>query len=705
VSAADGADAPPRSRCRAWSGRLWWAALILVGTLAVITAGLLRPGGSIQADRTEHVPQGSLAALPALEPGAGLEQRFEADADGLSQVSVRFGTYARTGTGTVVVRLDTAEGEPVAAATIPRERLRDAVIMSVAEMAPRAGSAGRSYRLRISLSADTSSAVTLFGLAPTDTEPAARRTDDQPATLAIEVHTDYGHDRFALDQVGTALRRMGEYGPFWRRGLFVALLALGSVALLAGVALAPRRRGLALLLVFVVVKGVLWSVIIPPMMGPDEGAHVAYAQFMAVDHAIPKRDAPRGTADTYSEQLRAAAGIFHSHDLPRSDRADYDAASVTDARPRLGDAGGRDESNGTGPAAGYSPVYYAIPTLIYAVTPGGLDVQVGAMRLWSVALGAVAVLFAVYLGRLLFPVRESAALLLGAGVALHPMLSQQTAVVNNDALTIAAGAACAYYAVALIGRDRSRWVPAFAGLAFGLGLLAKPLGIAFAPAIFVAWVIGRRRGCRGGVVATYGLWVVFAAAFGYAGVGIQDTPGAGGRGLRDFLHLVRFDNFALLRLKWIDQFWGDFGWVNTPYPAVVHGVLVGAVLVAAVLVVAWGVVFVRDLVLARQGRGPLLDPVAADLAAATAVCVLILAATLAELHLVMYEWYVRAGDLAFIQGRYALMVVPVVLVLPVLALRRLVPRLTPLVPLGTVAAAMGLLNFIAIGLIVERFYL
>ncbi len=269
--------------------------LILVGILAVIIAGLLRPGGSVQADRTEHVPPGTLVPLPAFEPGSGLEQSFVADADGLSQVSVRFGTYARTGTGTVVVRLDTAEGEPVAAATIPRQRLRDAVIMSVAKMAPQPGSAGRTYRLRISFSADTSGPVTLFGQAPTDTEPAARRTDDQPAELAIEVHTDYGRDRFAFAQIGTALRRIGAYGPFWRRGASVVLLALGAIALLVGVALVPRRRGLVLLLAFVVVKGVLWSVIIPPMLGPDEGAHVAYAQFMAVDHAIPKRDAPRGT--------------------------------------------------------------------------------------------------------------------------------------------------------------------------------------------------------------------------------------------------------------------------------------------------------------------------------------------------------------------------------------------------------------------------
>ncbi len=83
-----------------------WAVLILVGTLPVMIAALLRPGGSVQADQHRaRRPLGTLVPLPAFEPGSGLEQSFVADADGLSQVSVRFGTYARSGTGTVVVRL------------------------------------------------------------------------------------------------------------------------------------------------------------------------------------------------------------------------------------------------------------------------------------------------------------------------------------------------------------------------------------------------------------------------------------------------------------------------------------------------------------------------------------------------------------------------------------------------------------------------
>ena len=697
------------------SHRWRWALLILVGIVAVVGAVLIRPGGSVQADQTEHAGLLESKALPGFTAGQGIEQSFVADADGLSQVSVRFGTYQVKGTGTVVVQLLTAEGTPVAVSLIPVPRVKDAELMSVATMAPQVDSSGQRYRLQVSLSADASDPITMFAVAPTATEPAATRTDGQPAALAIELHTDYGRDAFAAGQIGTALHRIGEYGPFWRRGAFVVLLALGAAALLVGIALVPRRRGLLLLLIFVVVKGVLWSVLIPPLLGVDEGAHVAYAQYLAIDHAIPKRGSPSGELGIYSEQLSAASRIFHQGDVARSDRADYGDAAADDHQI-LDDTASQEHSNGGGPAAGYTPAYYVVPALIYLVTPGGLDVKLGAMRLWSVLLGAVAVYFAVRMARLLFEGRESVALLLGAAVALHPMFSQQTAVINNDAGTIAAGAACGFLAVLLTARQRSRWIPAAAGLAFGIGLLTKPLGMAFAPALLLGWIVGRRRGCRpapwwweavtaaGGVLATYGVWFVYSAAFGYAGVGLQDqTPGL--RTIRDFLHLMKDHSFKAVRANWIDQFWGNFGWINTPFPDVVHGVMVGAVLIGAAIVIIWALVFARDVFVGWRGRGPMLDPVRADLAWGTAVCFLVVAATLGELYVLMYEWYVRVGDLNFIQGRYALMTVPVVLVLPVVVLRRLVPKLSPLIPMGVVATSMGVLNVIAMGLIIERFYL
>ncbi len=583
MTAPLGTVAPARAEPEADDGsgesehRWRWALLIALGAVLVLTAVLVRPGGSVQADQTEHLSLLDTKPLPAFSPGHGVEQSFVADADGLSQISVRFGTYQIKGTGTVVVRLLNDDGTPVAVSVLPVPRIRDADLMSVIRMAPVGDSNGRTYRLQVSLSEDASDPLTLFAVAPTPTEPAARRTDGQPALLAVELHTDYGSSPRAYDQLGTALRRIGDYGPFWHRGAFVVLLAVGAVALLAGIALVPRRKGLYLLLAFVVVKGVLWSVLIPPLLGVDEGAHVAYAQFLAIDHAIPKRGSPQGELGIYSEELTAATRIFHQGDVARSDRADYGAAAEAD-RQTLDDTAGQEHANGDSPAAGYTPAYYAVPALIYLATPGGLDVKLAAMRLWSVALGAVTVYFAVRMARLLFAGRESAALLLGAAVALQPMLSQQTSIINNDAGTIAAGAACAYLAVLLTARERSRWVPAAAGFAFGMGLLMKPLGVAFAPALFLAWIVGRRRGCRpaswwwealtaaAGVVLTYGVWFVFSAAFGYAGVGLQDqTPGRAGAARLFYDHLADH-GFKAVRANWIDQFWGNFGWINTPVP-------------------------------------------------------------------------------------------------------------------------------------------
>ena len=79
--------------------------------------------------------------------------------------------------------------------------------------------------------------------------------------------------------------------------------------------------------------------------------------------------------------------------------------------------------------------------------------------------------------------------------------------------------------------------------------------------------------------------------------------------------------------------------------------------------------------------------------------------TLTQLYVVLYQYFHRVGSAVLISGRYALMVAPAVLVLPVLALRRLAPRLPPLVPMTIIAASMAVLNVIGFGLLVERYYL
>jgi 4-amino-4-deoxy-L-arabinose transferase-like glycosyltransferase len=335
------------------------------------------------------------------------------------------------------------------------------------------------------------------------------------------------------------------------------------------------------------------------------------------------------------------------------------------------------------------------------------------MRLWSVALGSLTVIGAVLIGRRLFPGRESLALLLGAAIALLPMLSQQTAIVNNDALVIAGGAWCLVAAIELTRPQRWRWLPLASGFVLGVAILGKPQALVWAPVLAIGWAIGGWRAGRAqrwlfdagtavaGVVLSYGPWLVASKAFDYPGVGI--APGEVGphRGLVDFLHVLSENQFLAVRRTWIRQFWGEFSWIDVSYSDSVYRVILVAVLIGVVVVLAWAVRTMSELVRGRAWRRLELD----DGDAAGVVCVVAILGTMAELYLLAFEYFHRTGRNDFLQGRYALMAAVAVLLLPVLALRKLVPRLSPAVPLAVTATAMAVLNVAGLGLLVERFYL
>jgi len=697
--------APARRRRR-------WAALIGAGWVLLLLAVMVRTGGDVQADRTEAVPLG-LTTVSPLGAGDAVTQQFPAAADDLSTVDVRFGTYQQTPTCDVHATLRDDRGAVVAEGTRACSTIPDATLTSILTFAPQAESRDRSYDLTIEVLGGEQP-VTLFATPPRDDAPAATPTTLNPGGAAVEVHTGYGRDGRAYQQIPTLLDRIADYGPFWHLPVFVVGMVLGAIALTVGLALAPWRVALILLVAFAVVKGVLWSVVLPPMLGVDEMAHTAYAQFMAVEHAIPKRDSPANDFGPYSVELETATEIFHQPFVARSDRAGYGSSTNGEA---LADVVDQRQSNGAGAASGYAPTYYAVPAVLEDLSPGTIDVRLGVMRLWSVVLGAVTVLAAALAGRRLFPGRDSCAVLLGVAVALQPMLSQQTAVVNNDALVIAGGALCLLAALALVEPGRSRWWPLAAGAAVGLTLLGKPLGWAFVPVIGIAWLIGRLRGPQeggwlrdaasgaAGFLVTYGAWWAFSVVFGYAGVGFMETRPGDHRGVRDFLHILRRDGFATPRANWINQYWGNFAWINIPFPPIVQSALLVGVLLGVVLGVWWVVLAAVDLWRSWRADGPGLRAPEWMPSVQTLICLLVVLGTLGLLHVLMFDYFHRTGDLDFIQGRYALMMTPALLALPALFLRRIWPRLSPIVPLGAVAVAMAVLNVIGLSLIAERFYL
>jgi hypothetical protein len=233
--------------------------------------------------------------------------------------------------------------------------------------------------------------------------------------------------------------------------------------------------------------------------------------------------------------------------------------------------------------------------------------------------------------------------------------------------------------------------------------------VVLALACFIGW----RRGARWwhtvvsalvGVLVAYGPWLVASVAFGYAGVGINEGPKTGPGGRLEFIRELTAHGFRELRRNWIDQFWGNFAWINTPYPDWVQGVILVAVLggIGLVAVAAWRAVRNR-----RASRRALLEPVGdpEDVLTVGVICLTSVAVTGAGLLWLMWQFFKKVGTFELVQGRNALMLVPAVIALPVMALRYLRPRLSPSIPLAVIAGSMIALNIIGLDLVIERFYL
>ena len=228
------------------------------------------------------------------------------------------------------------------------------------------------------------------------------------------------------------------------------------------------------------------------------------------------------------------------------------------------------------------------------------------------------------------------------------------------------------------------------GLALGAALLSKPFGAAVAGPVAVAWVVvllrrsDRRPGvlakevaaAAGGVLATYGLWlVVVAVVGGYPSTaeGAAPMPGEGRavsrlRAPADPRHAQPAAHpglpAALGRLLLARHAAARAGFDG------VRWVLV----VVTVASAAWAVLALVDLVRVRRGPRPAGRRRGRPAGRRHRVALSAVVATWLVLWAAGY-WYFRStGANSLLQGRYALLCVPALLALPVLLLRRGVPR-------------------------------
>lgn len=388
----------------------------------------------------------------------------------------------------------------------------------------------------------------------------------------------------------------------------IALVPLGA----AGARRAERRaaqtpqrasrRQIAhdLALIFIVALGfrLLWVVLVPPWLAPDEGSHFAYVAHIVENGEIPHPPPYEQIYPTFSPEFgQSWTNTLYSRistvgggsvpDLVHFPIAyDYESVREYKAAPpdRYNQAGGT--------ATPYPPLYYLIAAIPYQLAwDAPILSRLFASRSASALLGALSCIFGYLMAYELRRDRRWG-MALGLSMALLPMYSFISASVNNDVAMVLSSTILAWLVVRVLRQPTiSPRLAAAIGIVSGSLLAIKPTAaalLAVAGSVLFWRVFPRSRlslrsiwsGARPLILAGSGLAGIYCllplyrlATLGAAGStgSVEGLASAAlVQGSRySFLSYIEFQQRAgLTYFFWlfIKTFWGVFGWLELYMP-------------------------------------------------------------------------------------------------------------------------------------------
>jgi len=324
----------------------------------------------------------------------------------------------------------------------------------------------------------------------------------------------------------------------------------------------PVRRGryLALLTAFVMVISA-WSLATPLMASPDESAQQAQAVAIV-----------RGQFD--EPHVKGPTGAISFVNVPAWVLSGYLLPNCFAFKPDH-PAGCNVHVPTSGPVlqaptqfSNYPPLYFLLTGLPSLVLTGTTAMH--AMRLVAVLVNASLLALGIYLLARFHPRRSA---LIGALVAITPMVLFLSSVVNNSGVEIAAAIAAWCGGLCVI---EQRKVPRALGLwtsvAFVVFILSRPLSPVNAAIVLtvLAVLAGRRRIrmlSRDPGARRIGLTVVASMLVAGVFLGAGGLPGLLGFPLKPPLSFgAAFHQVLLLDPSRLQQGIGRFGWNDTPLP-------------------------------------------------------------------------------------------------------------------------------------------
>lgn len=333
------------------------------------------------------------------------------------------------------------------------------------------------------------------------------------------------------------------------------------------------RRLLFLIILTYTMLALAYAYLTPPWQNPDEPAHYNYAREIADRMRLPVL-----SPGDYDQQALEQLKVSKFSGNPDVSRIRYESYQP--------------------------PLYYVLGAGMIALTPG-VDFDLYAMRLLSVALGALVIIVIFVIAREV--VGEDPLVALGAAglVAFIPQHMAIAAAANNDALGELLLALLALLAIRRMkGLAVRRFVIAGAVL-FGLALLTKlsayvGVGLLAVGEMGHWWLIDQRRtrfpllvglGVAGGALLLSGWWFVRNALV-YGNLDIMGLARHGQVVLGQPRTVWSLAALQHLVVTTFQSFWGIFGWMGVLLDVRIYWLLA---LLALMAVVGLAVFFARTL--------------------------------------------------------------------------------------------------------------
>jgi Predicted membrane protein (DUF2142) len=240
--------------------------------------------------------------------------------------------------------------------------------------------------------------------------------------------------------------------------------------------------------VVAILNAVCWSILIPPLQGPDEQAHFAYVQQLAENGSLPTGSAE----ENFSPEELAAM-----RDLEFGETILNPATPATPSRARreqllhdLSQPLSRKGDGSVGVAASEPPLYYALQTIPYELGSGSsLLTQLELLRLLSALMAGVTVLFVFMFLREALPAVPWAWTVGGLCAALSPLLGFVGGSIDPDALFLIVCAALFYCFARAFRRGLTPRLAACIGAGVAAGLLTKVNIVGLIPGIAVGMIL------------------------------------------------------------------------------------------------------------------------------------------------------------------------------------------------------------------------